>query len=263
MQKELNTNNERLQFTVRLKTRKESVMRIVVFDKNRPNSVYTNATVNVANTGKFIVKMPQSPTTAIMQIYDSKTGLNVTDAFAYDVIKSSLSARMTVNDIENPKVRNFVKFAQEFSERAGDISARNSIYMDDSGTFRIDYVDVCRDRKSGKELTTPARISRERGVIEVSKKYFETYTIPARIAILLHEFSHFYLNARMSDETEADLNALLIYLSLGYSKQEAERVFLKVFYNAPTDSNRKRFEAIDNMIKNFDKVVFTKVGYYS
>ena len=46
-----------------------------------------------------------------------------------------------------------------------------------------------------------------------------------RMAILLHEFSHFYLNDRMEDETEADLNGLLIYLALGYPRIEAYQSF--------------------------------------
>ena len=81
----------------------------------------------------------------------------------------------------------------------------------------------------GKPLKTPARISRHDGVIEISKKYFKQYTVPMRMAILLHEFAHFYLNNNPRDESEADLNALTIYLSMGYPRIEAYQAWLEVF----------------------------------
>ena len=34
----------------------------------------------------------------------------------------------------------------------------------------------------------------EQGFIEVSAEYFRNYTIPMRMAVLLHEFSHYWLN---------------------------------------------------------------------
>ena len=48
-------------------------------------------------------------------------------------------------------------------------------------------------------MGTPARIGRRTGVIQVNKTQFEAFTIPMRMAILLHEFSHFYLNEKMDD----------------------------------------------------------------
>jgi hypothetical protein len=47
-----------------------------------------------------------------------------------------------------------------------------------------------------------------------------------RFAILCHEFSHFYVNDNMDDESEADINGLLIYLGLGYPRIEGYQAFL-------------------------------------
>jgi hypothetical protein len=104
----------------------------------------------------------------------------------------------------------------------------------------------------GSEQTTPARIDVDSGLIEVSKKHFMDYTIPNRMAILLHEFSHIYLNDNIDDEVEADLNGLLIYLGLGYPRIEAFEVFAKTFIVAPTEQNKMRYDKIKNFIDNFE-----------
>jgi hypothetical protein len=102
-------------------------------------------------------------------------------------------------------------------------------------------------------MSTPARISQINGRIEVGKAMFKKYSIPMRMAILMHEYSHFYLNRNPSDESEADLNGLRIYLSLGYPRIDAYNVFLKVFKKAPTSQNKDRYDKLDNFIKEFRK----------
>ena len=73
------------------------------------------------------------------------------------------------------------------------------------------------------------------------------------MAILLHEFSHVYLNADVDNEVEADLNALTIYLGLGYPRIEAFEVFAQTFMNAPTDQNEVRYNKIKQFIDEFEK----------
>ena len=76
------------------------------------------------------------------------------------------------------------------------------------------------------------------------------------MAILLHEFAHFYLNKNIDDETEADLNGLLIYLGLGYPRIEGYEAFLQVFEGSPTAENKKRYDVINEFIQNFEKKKF-------
>jgi hypothetical protein len=116
-----------------------------------------------------------------------------------------------------------------------------------------DNIDITLYDENGKSMKTPARISRSYGIIEVSKKKFEGYTVPVRMAILLHEFSHYYLNTDMANETEADLNGLLIYLGLGYPRVDAYNVFTQVFVTSPTEINKDRMKIIDDFIKNFEE----------
>jgi hypothetical protein len=107
--------------------------------------------------------------------------------------------------------------------------------------------------EDGRPLNTPARINKHTGIIQVSKKKFLKYTIPMRMAILLHEFSHYYLNTNIKNETEADLNALIIYLGLGYPRIDAYNVFTTVFAVSDNVANRDRLNIIDDFIRKFDR----------
>ena len=115
----------------------------------------------------------------------------------------------------------------------------------------IDIYDTIT-HSNGTELNTPARIAKNNGVIEISKKAFDTYTVPMRMAILLHEFSHYYVNENMDDESEADLNGLLIYLSLGYPRIEAHEAWLDVFMDSASEANAERYKIIEKFIKDFE-----------
>jgi len=98
---------------------------------------------------------------------------------------------------------------------------------------------------------TPARISQLNGRIEVSAKQFREFTIPMRMAILLHEYSHYYLNKNPSNEQEADKNGLSVYLKLGYPKIDIYNVFLNVFKKAPSMVNKERFDKLNSFVKNY------------
>lgn len=53
------------------------------------------------------------------------------------------------------------------------------------------------------------------------------------------------------DQIGADINALKIYLELGYSKEEAEKAFLEVFGNNP--DSKKRYNNVQKFIKKHRK----------
>jgi hypothetical protein len=109
-------------------------------------------------------------------------------------------------------------------------------------------------------MNTPARIGHKSGIIEVSKNSFDKYTVAMRMIILLHEFSHKYKNPKIgleiSNETGADINALYIYLGLGFSKIDAICVFAKVFLRAQTESNINRLRRITDYIEKFENLEY-------
>ena len=70
-----------------------------------------------------------------------------------------------------------------------------------------------------------------------------------RMAILLHEFAHYYLNNNMEDEIEADKHSLEIYMALGYPRIDAYNVFLDVFENSPSELNMDRYKALNQLFR--------------
>ena len=74
-----------------------------------------------------------------------------------------------------------------------------------------------------------------------------------RMAILLHEYAHYYLNKNPSNESEADINGLKLYLQIGYPKIDIYNVFLNVFKKSPSLQNKDRFDKLDKMVKNFKR----------
>ena len=260
MQFVAHTDNKPIVLMFRVLVKRPCKIRLSVCDNLKPNTVYQDRYKTIQKEGVFYVRMPQSPKHALVRIFNMAVG-NTKDDGSFMIAERQflpLKSKFTLADIKDRDVRDFVVFAQQFCENASILSAgekgKCSIYTDDASKYRINYFDVIRKRDDGKPLMTPARISKSTGIIDVAKSRFVEYSVPMRLAILLHEYSHYYVNGKMEDEEEADYNALLIYLGLGYPRIEAEKVFLKVFYKTPSDGNMKRFEKIHDVITNFEKV---------
>lgn len=246
------TRHEELTLLIKVHTFKPETIRLKVTDADQPNTAFTDRYKTVDGESIFFVRMPVSPKTALVYVYNEDLGNLTTGqdkSFEVDSIsKEMLEKKLDVIDFGNPLVRSFVNFCTRFCYNAGSMSS--GTYVSDDKKFVIKYLPTIED--NGQEQTTPARIELNTGVIEVSKKQFINFTIPNRMAILLHEFSHVYLNDNQDDEVEADLNGLLIYLGLGYPRIEAFEVFASTFMNAPTDQNKMRFDKIKNFIDNFE-----------
>lgn len=246
------TRHEELTLLIKVKTFEPQKIRIKVIDAEQPNTTFTDRFKTVDGESIFFVRMPVSPREAFVYIYNEANGnlpVGMDNSVSVESItKEPLEKKLDVIDFSNPLIRSFVNFATRFSFNAGSLSSGN--YASDDKKFVIKYLPIIED--GGTEQTTPARIDVDSGIIEISKRQFLDYTIPNRMAILLHEFSHVYVNDNLDDEVEADLNALLIYLGLGYPRIEAFEVFAKTFMNAPTEQNKMRYDKITNFIDNFE-----------
>jgi hypothetical protein len=246
------TRYEELTLVIKVYTNSAVNIKVKVVDADQPNTTFTDRSKIVDGESIFFVRMPVSPQTAYVYVYNEDNGNLTTgqdNSFEVDSIsKEPLEKKLDVIDFSNPLVKSFVTFATRFSYNAGSLSS--GTYVSDDKMFVIKYLPIIED--NGQEQTTPARIELNTGVIEVSKKQFVDFTVPNRMAILLHEFSHVYLNDNADDEVEADLNGLLIYLGLGYPRIEAFEVFASTFMNAPTDQNKIRFDKIKNFIDEFE-----------
>ena len=77
------------------------------------------------------------------------------------------------------------------------------------------------------------------------------YSVPCRVGTLLHEFSHPFLNEDPDNESEADINGLLIYMGLGYPEYDAAEVWCRVFEESPSEENNERLFIIQQFIEDF------------
>jgi len=236
-----------------VKTSSPQDMVLQVSDPSQANTFFTDRTKLVNGEQELFVRMPLSPNTALLSIYNKKNGnLPKGQDDSFEVVKiekQDLEKTLSQTKMDTMSVRNFVAFAQKFSYNAGWITAPRD-YMSSVGAYKIEYLPFIINSK-GEKMSTPARISTKNGRIQVSQEAFRNMTIPMRMAILLHEFSHYYLNSDITNETEADLNGLTIYLGLGYPIREAYAAFGETFIGHPTPQNKQRYDIINKFIKDY------------
>ena len=252
----LNTRYDEMCLVIKVAVNQPCEVTIKIYAEDKPNIVFTDRWATVKGQQTFYVRLPMTSDNVIISVYDKKVG-NVPlsqekNIKILEVNKTPLEKRLDVVDIKNLSVAHFVDFAQRFCYNAPYLSD-NKTYQSDNGQFLIEYLPVIKSSSSGKELNTPARISRVTGRIQVAKKYFDQYTVPMRFAILCHEFSHFYVNDDIDNESEADINGLLIYLGLGYPRIEGLQAFYEVFKKSDSEQNLKRMKIIEKFVTDFEK----------
>jgi len=247
------TNNKAL--TLLLPIQANEDVRVVVYDKFKANTIYSDRTSKIKGKENFIIRLPQSPRFASIRVI-SKSGRHR----VLEPKEVPLKTKVSAFNYKDPVIISFVTFAQEFAENAAILDANDAVYRSDDGVVCVKYVNAIKNPKTGEEMNTPARIGVQTGTAEISKSKFLAYNVQGRVAILLHEFSHFYLNKNIKNEVEADKNALRILLGLGYSKTEIASIFLKVLHNSENRENKKRYLILEDFLKNFEKHTFS--GYY-
>lgn len=258
MQKIWETNNKQLTLAVSIKCQGTCRFRIVAQDL-KPFSKYVDREIIVEGYRIIELKLPICPKKISIDVTIANGGNPNTD-FLVGIEEKPLS---TYNIYLDNEVSDFLKLCVPFCQSSGFIQATPGGRVYTKGTtnqFNIKYFPVIKDYMTGVVLNTPARIGHRTGIIEVSKASFDKYTIAMRMIILLHEFSHKYRNPKInlpiSHESGADVNALYIYLGLGFSKVDAIYVFANVFLKAQTDGNIRRMRKIMDYITKFENEEF-------
>ena len=236
-----------------VKTSSPQTIVLKVFDPSQANTVFTDRTKEVNGTQELFVRLPLAPNTLQLSIYNEKNGnLPKGSDSTFEVVKiekEDLDITLPQTKMDTFSVRNFVGFAQKFAYNAGWVASPR-YYMSSVGGYKIEYLPFIINSK-GDKMATPARISTKNGRIQVSQESFRDMTVPMRMAIILHEYSHFYLNSDIANETEADLNGLTIYLGLGYPIREAYEAFAKTFIGYPSEQNKVRYDIINRFIREY------------
>lgn len=245
------SGNKEMTLLVKIQTFKPEkiCLRVSDYDNNKTYFLDRYKTINGIET--LEVMMPITPKKMHISVYNEKNG-NQKEGIdkSFKIIgffQKPLKTRLEL--IPLFKIGNFINLAERISLHSSYLDCKT--YTSDNGKFFIELLPVIIG-SDGNELSTPARISKTSGLIQISKKHFDTYTVPMRMAILLHEFSHYYINENIDDESEADLNGLLIYLCLGYPRIEAHEAWLDVFTGSASEANGERYKLISKFITDFE-----------
>ena len=253
------TNNKQLALHITVTCKGKRMFRIAASDYNKKNSKYADRTIEIDGKRTIYFSFPVSPRQIVIGVEDF-TEKNNKD-FEVSIEEKPLT---TYGIWLDEQTREFLQLALNFSQTCGFLPAdpKGKLFSSKNKEFNIKFYPVIKDYMSGTVLNTPARIGHKTGVIEISKRKYDGYTIPMRMIILLHEFSHKYKNPTMgleiSNEIGADINALYIYLGLGFSKIDAIHVFANVFLKAQTDGNIQRMRKIVDYINKFCNEEFAK-----
>jgi hypothetical protein len=244
------SNYDEFTLLVKVVTKQPEKIRLIVKDSELRDTVFTDRYKTINGEATFFVRMPVSGKCLYLLVYNERIGNLDTTFEVTEIKKVPLEKKMDVVDFSEKGLRSFVKFCTRFCFNAGQLTS--GVYKSSDGKYTIEYLPTIV-YPNGRESSTPARIGVESGIIQVSQAKFRPMTIPMRMAILLHEYSHFYVNDKMHDESEADLNGLLIYLGLGYPRIEAHQSFLNTFVNVPSQQNKTRYDRIKKFIDDFEK----------
>jgi hypothetical protein len=253
------SNNRQFSLYITIKCDGKKKFRVIADDYGKPNSQYANRDVIVSGEKTIFISFPVSPKKIGLEIF------NIADPNDNSfTVKVQAKPLKTYNIWMDSDTKDFLTLAINFAQRSGFEKASDNgiLWKTDDDKFRIKYFNVISDVKTGRVYNTPARIGHNSGIIEVAKSKFDKYTVPMRLIILLHEFSHKYKNPKMgleiSNEVGADINALYIYLGLGFSKIDAICVFANVFLKAQTKGNIDRMRKIMDYIQRFENGEFAK-----
>ncbi len=255
------TNNRVIALKVTITSPSKKRFFIVAQEDGRPNSKYAKREAVVSGTRTVILSFPITPENMVLGVY------NIADrndaSFTVDYEEVPLKSYNIWTDDET---RDFLRLCFKFCKMCGyeQASVKGRPISSPDGKFNIKFYPVIVDQMKNRVLSTPARIGHNTGNIDVAKKAFDRYTFAERVVIMLHEYSHKYRNPKLglaiSNETGADINALYIYLGMGFSKIDAINVFANVFLKAQTDSNIKRMRAIMDYIVKFENGEFAQLN---
>lgn len=204
---------------------------ICVFDHEKENTSFYWKEENFETPEELVryeIRLPITSRELSFMVYLQDRSL---DIWEYIELK-----RIEIKDYKLPsrsrfdaKLQSFLELIYQFSLEAGWQDVGYS-YKSNDRQFEIKYFPFIPNGKGGVH-PTPARIETVHGWIEASKLHFEKMTVPRRIAILLHEFAHNYLNADPDSEEEADRHAAEIFQKLGFPRSEFIYAFSKIFKN--------------------------------
>jgi hypothetical protein len=216
------------------------------FDPTRENSDYIRRRIPFHAGGlyrEFTLPFPLSPKSLLIDLHDKYTG----DDRGFTIEKCELEKMPPAELWAEPEMHRFVDFAQNFSQQAGYLPA--GAYDSPDGEFLIQYLPIIENEWG--PMVTPARTNRFTGRIQASRSAFRKYTIPIRLVVLLHERHHYQIPTRL--EKPSDLNAIRVYLDLGFPRTEAVYAVSKIFLAHPDTVGPAHATRVKDVIEFIDR----------
>lgn len=260
MQTTYDSNSNELTLNITITCTGKKRFRVWAEDLDKKFSKYEDRVIFVENSRTIFFPFPVSP----KQLFIGCLNVDNVNDKDFTVILQEVPLKK-YNIYEDDDTKEFQQLAIYVSQIMGfrPPPPDGIFYPSKSGKFRIKLMPQIIDYNSGKVINTPARIGHKTGIIEVSWEKFARYTIPMRVCILDHEFSHKYKNPKIglqiSNEFGADINGLYIYLGNGFSKIDAICVFSRVFLRAQTDGNIQRIRKIQSYIQKFENQEYAEL----
>jgi len=253
------SENKRFSLFVTITCTGKKEFRVWAEDYGKKNSRYADRIVKVEGSRTIHINFPVSPKALFLGV------LNAQNPKDTEFVVTTMEAPLTTYNIWlDEKTKRFLTLAMYFSQTCGFSAAsdRGRMFRSGNDEFAIRYYNLIPDPKTGDPMNTPASVGHLTGIINAAKVKMDQFTIPMRMIILLHEYSHKYKNPRIGleigNEMGADINALYIYLGLGFSKVDAILVFANIFYKAQTKGNIERMRKIMDYIKRFENQEFAE-----
>jgi hypothetical protein len=207
----------------------EQKVTFVGFDPEN-NTKYFERSPRISGSATYFFSLPHSP---------RYLHLSITSPVKFSKPDITLIPLITNLDEISYTDRVNVRFIENFSLNVSRYKA-NRIYKSAGCAFEIQLLPIIK--VNGVRHPTPARIHKTLNHIQVSKSHFDKMTFPMRVAILLHEYSHNFVNEYRDNEKEADFHAMNIYSLLGYPYSEAVKAYARIF--SDTDINFQRLDSI-------------------
>jgi hypothetical protein len=261
MLRDWNSNNRALSLNLNIKCKGKKRFIVFAKDKGKPHSKYANREITVDGERSIFLSFPITPRQMTLAVVDADN--KSSDDFKVSFEEKPLKTYLIWMDSDT---KEFLTLCFHFCQVCGFENAPMSgkLYQSADEKFNIKMFPQIVDYMSKRVLSTPARIGHQSGIIEVSKQKFDSYTFAQRMIIMLHEYSHKYRNPKLGlnidNEIGADINALYIYLGLGFSKVDAIYVFANVFLSAQTPGNQERMRKIIDYINRFENGEFAQVA---
>lgn len=229
----LRTDKKPVVLTSRLGSSQPVDVYIVGYDSDSPKTEYFTRHILLNGTEKVEFNCPQTPNVLTVIAWGEKK-------FSMETPRKKKLQRSL--NFTGPMKSADMKFIEKFARKCGRLLPRRT-YIHNGASFKIQLLPVILN-DNGTEHTTPARIHVTLPIIQVSKKHFDKMSIPQRVAILAHEYSHNFVNIDKDSEIEADTNMVDIYDGLGYGRLEALYAFSNIMPD--NDTNYRRLQNIYN-----------------